>query len=181
MYGYWDWEKYLSTFTVMLYQNNWSLFAIKAIWNGILIRIHAFIRCYMFDPIRLYFSLKLRIPMRAVTRNHNRVMRGIVVVILMPCTLASMCVSWDLCHYPDTKPLGASFLDIPTKHVYPASCAGACAQTDGCVGVTLGLQEEMCHLYNESDTSGITQDPGTTLWLIQATGVPCVMVSAIAI
>ena len=98
---------------------------------------------------------------------HNRMMQGIVVVFLMPCALASTCVPWDLCHYPDTKPLGTPFLDIPTKHINPVSCAATCAQTDGCVGVTLDSQEEMCHLYEESYTFGITLNPGTALWLNQ--------------
>ena len=68
------------------------------------------------------------------------------------------------------------------KDIHPGSrsCASKCALTDGCVGVTLDPQEEICHLYHENNTLEIIEDPVLSLWLFQAPGVPCVQVSWLA-
>ena len=107
-------------------------------------------------------------------------MLGFVIVFLVPRALAFMCWKGDSCHYPHTKPLGVSFLNISTKDIFPLSCVRVCSLTDGCIGVTLEPLEAMCHLYGESSSFGWTKDPGTSLWLFQASGVPCIKVRRMA-
>ena len=104
-------------------------------------------------------------------------MQMVVTLFFIPCVLASVCEKVDMCHYPNTKPLVVSFLTISRDYIYPNSCLVMCMMTNGCVGVTLDHLEGMCHLYKESTSFGITEDPSLNLWLIQATGVPCIMVS----
>ena len=103
-------------------------------------------------------------------------MLGFAVVFLAPCALAYVCGKRDTCHYPDTKLLGVPFLDISTRDIHPQSCITVCLFTDGCIGATRDPLKEMCHLYDESISFGMTEDPGVHLWLFQAAGVPCIKV-----
>ena len=98
-------------------------------------------------------------------------------VLLMPCALASSCVRRDACQYLATRPLGVPFMTNSTRYIHPRSCDAVCALIDGCIAVTLDPSEKTCHLFNESDDLGLTQDPGATLVFFQAEGVPCIQVS----
>ena len=106
-----------------------------------------------------------------------REMLCFLVVLLVPQSLASMCIKRDFCHYPDTKLLGVPFIVMPTHDIHIGSCLSTCLYTDDCRGVTLDPLGEMCHLYAESTSFEIAEAPGTNLWLSQAAGVPCIMVS----
>ena len=100
-----------------------------------------------------------------------------VVVLLIPCALASSCVRRAACQYLDTKVLGVPFMINSTQYIHPRSCNAVCALIYCCIAVTLDPSGTMCHFYNESKDLGITQDPGTSLVLFQAEGVPCIRVS----
>ena len=101
---------------------------------------------------------------------------GFMVVFLVSYALAPECWKKDVCHFPDTKLLGDSFLYVSTKYIYPTSCVRLCSLTAGCVGATLDPLMETCRLYGESASFGITPDLGTSLWLFQAAMVPCIRV-----
>ena len=109
-------------------------------------------------------------------------MLSLVVIFFARCAEASVCIKRDSCHYKNTRLAGVPFQNISTKDIHPGSrsCASKCALTDGCVGVTLDPQEEICHLYHENNTLEIIEDPVLSLWLFQAPGVPCVQVSWLA-
>ena len=135
-----------------------------------------------FNHISFHSNISYYIPSCSVPHTYEWVMLVFVVLLsLVPCSLASVCAMNDSCRYPDTKPLGVPVTDITKRDIYPMSCALACMVADDCVGVTLDAQEEICHLYDGSAPFELTQDTGTTLWLFQAAGVPCVKVGWIAI
>ena len=100
-----------------------------------------------------------------------------VVILLIPCALASSCVRRNACQYLDTRPLGVPFMTNSTHHIHPRSCGAVCALTYGCIAVALDPAGKLCHFFNESNYLGITQDPGATLVLFQAEGVQCIRVS----
>ena len=104
-------------------------------------------------------------------------MLHLVVSFLMPCVMATACVKKDACEYVKTRPQGVPSMTISMRDIYPRSCDAVCSLTDGCVAVTLDPSGTMCYFFNESDDLGITQDPGATLVLFQAQGVPCIEVS----
>ena len=104
-------------------------------------------------------------------------MLNYLITCLVPCALASECWKNDLCYYPDTKPIGVPFLDIPRKDARLPSCPAACLSNDGCVAATVEPLEEICHLYEESASFEMAQAPGVNVWLSQAAGVPCIKVS----
>ena len=92
-----------------------------------------------------------------------------------PSTLG-MCAKHESCHYPDTVPLGVPVRDFKIKNIYPLSCMAACTSSNGCVGVTFDPRDGMCRLYGYSAPFELTQAPGVSLWLFEASGVPCVKV-----
>ena len=104
-------------------------------------------------------------------------MLHLVVVFLMPSIMETACVKRDACEYVDTRPQGVPSMTSSMRDIYPRSCDAVCSLTDGCVAVTLDPSGTMCYFFNESDDLRITQDPGATLVLFQAQGVPCIEVS----
>ena len=108
-----------------------------------------------------------------ITYNHKEVIMVFFVVLFFPCALSSFCSKSDSCYYPETKPLNVPYLDITKQDIYPRSCTAICMLSDRCVGVTYDPLDETCHLYKQSASFGITQEPGVSLWLFQAPGVPC--------
>ena len=138
----------------------------------------------VYNSSRVYIQIKAHICQWVIFTTHCNVsvynlqgdMLGFVIVFLVPRALAFVCWKGNSCHYPDTKPLDVSFLDISTKDSFPLSCVGVCSLTDGCIGVTLDPHEAMCHLYRDNASFGLTRDPGKSLWLFQASGVPCIKV-----
>ena len=72
--------------------------------------------------------------------------------------------------------MGAPFLGVRKQDIYPKSCVATCMSIDGCVGVTFDPRDDVCQLYDESVSHGITQGADVSLWLFQAQGVPCLKV-----
>ena len=75
--------------------------------------------------------------------------------------------------------MGAPFLGVRKQDIYPMSCVATCMSIDVCVGVTFDPRDDVCQLYDESASFGITQDPDVSLWLFQAQGVPCLKVGGL--
>ena len=143
------------------------MFRMFSMWTDTLLYVYDFIPVWTFLGL-MYVNTQYR---------NDGDMLHLVVSFLMPCVMATACVKRSACEYVDARPQGVPSMTSSTRDIYPRSCDAACSLTDGCVAVTLDPSGTMCYFFNESDDLGIIQDPGATLVLFQAQGVPCIEVS----